>query len=285
MMSRRGFTLIELLVVIAVLIIIAGIIFPVFSQAREKARRISCLSNTKQIGLAFHMYVQDWDEVMPMSDDFGLGPNGTRDERAWFWRNRTWPGSPIQGAFMYWGDKLAPYIKSHGDSVLPGGGTGNYGPLQRCPDQATWYTGYAYNIQLGYFPGDQLDPDNPRTGPIYEGVPLGSVNRPADLIALVDNSIAYSWIRQNLEWPHAWAYLYSYRYYPRLGIDDESPWSCLSMYDWPASADRTGRPYVGAPSGRHSGGVNIVFVDGHSKFIRTGKSFCDLDKIAYPGAP
>src|SRR5580704_9580530 len=66
--SRRvagnGFTLIELLVVIAIIAILAAILFPVFAQAREKARAISCLSNTKQMGLAAIMYTQDYDETL-----------------------------------------------------------------------------------------------------------------------------------------------------------------------------------------------------------------------------
>jgi len=62
---RPGFTLIELLVVIAIIAILAAILFPVFAQARDKARQAACLSNCKQIGLALQMYSQDYDETMP----------------------------------------------------------------------------------------------------------------------------------------------------------------------------------------------------------------------------
>jgi prepilin-type N-terminal cleavage/methylation domain-containing protein/prepilin-type processing-associated H-X9-DG protein len=64
MRMSRGFTLIELLVVIAIIAILAAILFPVFARAREKARQTACLSNTKQVALACHMYFMDYDEAL-----------------------------------------------------------------------------------------------------------------------------------------------------------------------------------------------------------------------------
>ena len=66
--ARRGFTLIELLVVIAIIAILAAILFPVFAQAREAARKTQCVSNLKQLGTAITLYTQDYDEIYPMAN-------------------------------------------------------------------------------------------------------------------------------------------------------------------------------------------------------------------------
>ena len=91
--TKKGFTLIELLVVIAIIAILAAILFPVFARARENARRSSCSSNIKQIGLGFQQYIQDYDERFPLVA--GGGATGTA-------------GNLTQG----WAIQLQPYLKS-----------------------------------------------------------------------------------------------------------------------------------------------------------------------------
>ncbi|MBC8104071.1 MAG: prepilin-type N-terminal cleavage/methylation domain-containing protein, partial [Cytophagales bacterium] len=96
--SRSGFTLIELLVVIAIIAILAAILFPVFAQAREKARGIACLSNCKQIGTAQMMYMQDNDEIIM------------------FWRNVPTSRTLDEQVRGSWVNIIQPYMKSGGDS-------------------------------------------------------------------------------------------------------------------------------------------------------------------------
>src|SRR5262245_218992 len=95
--NRRGFTLIELLVVIAIIAILAAILFPVFAQAREKARQATCASNLKQITLGVLMYVQDYDETFPVWD------------------------SAVATA-LDWPDQVQPYIKNKQVSGCPDAG-------------------------------------------------------------------------------------------------------------------------------------------------------------------
>lgn len=83
-LTRTGFTLIELLVTIAIIAILAAILFPVFARAREKARQASCMSNLKQMGIAFMMYSQDYDERMcPFNYDVDVTGDGVVDYMTW----------------------------------------------------------------------------------------------------------------------------------------------------------------------------------------------------------
>jgi prepilin-type N-terminal cleavage/methylation domain-containing protein len=103
---RRGFTLIELLVVIAIIAILAAILFPVFAQAREKARQTACTSNLKQIGTAFYLYSQDYDECLPDRRDLKASlPGGYMP-----WAN--WPTSDPRGGWAV--VVLDPYLKNGG---------------------------------------------------------------------------------------------------------------------------------------------------------------------------
>ena len=122
--SNHGFTLIELLVVIAIIAILAAILFPVFARVRENARRSSCQSNLKQLGLGLMQYSQDYDEALPVGDMRGLGqtrgPSGVNPPR-------------LCGAG--WGGRIFPYVKS--------------AQVYQCPSALKRITaGYAYNYGI-----------------------------------------------------------------------------------------------------------------------------------------
>jgi prepilin-type N-terminal cleavage/methylation domain-containing protein len=136
--SGAAFTLIELLVVIAIIAILAAILFPVFAKAREKARQAACLSNTKQLGTAFMMYAQDYDETMP-AVWFGNDPG-----QSWPWA--VWPGSvDWNGVFTH---AVMPYMKNRGILQCPSGTNNNR--WSGTNGISYGYSEYIYNSGQGY---------------------------------------------------------------------------------------------------------------------------------------
>ncbi len=125
MSHRRGFTLIELLVVIAIIAILAAILFPVFARARAKAQQNNCLSNVKQICLAWLTYTSDYDQRIPG------GCNGAD--------TCTWGGS-------YLGSYLKPYLKNQQILLCPSTSTAPITWNSGCGSaDPIWYTDYLYN--------------------------------------------------------------------------------------------------------------------------------------------
>jgi prepilin-type N-terminal cleavage/methylation domain-containing protein/prepilin-type processing-associated H-X9-DG protein len=165
----KAFTLIELLVVIAIIAIIAAILFPVFAQAREKARQISCVSNLKQLGTAWLMYVQDNDEEACPSYYYSADGNISY---GWNFTQNFASGAVTPGL-------LDPYEKS--------------GPVNACPDWTgtNWglqYNGYAYNAT--YIGSDAL-----YAGTCYDTVnqcappaKLAQIQTPASTVLIADGA-------------------------------------------------------------------------------------------------
>ncbi len=168
--TKRGFTLIELLVVIAIIAILAAILFPVFAQARAKARSIACLSNVKQIGTAFAMYVQDYDETTPSGRGGG-----------WEWWTELYPYFKSLD-LLYCPDRTdgGPFTRGSGTNGLSSG-----------PYQLRRYPGYGYNWgPIGWRGGGlllQQQPDPARPGSNHiPGVSLAAIDTPAETFSFGD---------------------------------------------------------------------------------------------------
>jgi prepilin-type N-terminal cleavage/methylation domain-containing protein/prepilin-type processing-associated H-X9-DG protein len=166
-MKRSGFTLIELLVVIAIIAILAAILFPVFARAREKARQTSCLSNHKQLGLAWIMYGSDYDErAAPMNSGHPtLG--------------RIWTQSILQ-----------PYVKNWNVWECP---SYNNAAKGTCEDRTRYGIGYNWSSYNGTY-GDQGWLQNRK---------IGSIERPAELVVMLDASCMGGGAYYNFSWT-AW---------------------------------------------------------------------------------
>jgi prepilin-type N-terminal cleavage/methylation domain-containing protein len=199
MRSRdSGFTLIELLVVIAIIAILAAILFPVFAQARDKARQTTCLSNAKQIGLGVSMYAQDYDEILPIGGHGGVLPNR-------------------------WHGMILPYIKNGGDAAGVRGEAGVF----VCPSRPTFprspahQRGYGCNANLMGWGGDGIRP--PASQPAHS---IAEIANPAGTWVIVEGSsitvpAATPGSPQNLD-PEVW---------PRFE-DRRADWQILPPGGW-----------------------------------------------------
>lgn len=235
MKRRSGFTLIELLVVIAIIAILAAILFPVFAQAREKARTISCLSNAKQMGTAIMMYAQDFEEAIVPWISCGAAQgcgSPTRVERLWV-------------------GKLQPYIKNGGQN----GPTG----LFKDPGYSDTKLMEAANSVDCDGPGG-LDDYFP---PTERWADYGIAWHQADMVGSGTQADPY-W-----QYPGSYAYPPAYNPVTRALAEIKRPAETALVTD---GITIVGGGYFVITFGceaaaMHTGGGNHVFLDGHAKWL------------------
>jgi len=259
---RSAFTLIELLVVIAIIAILAAILFPVFAQAREKARAITCVSNQKQIGLALLQYVQDYDEYLPMAQ-YADSTAVNHD----------------------WGAEVQPYIKN-GLIVTAGYRTGQ-GGVWSCPSFPTVQDdNYGINDQLSPTAGEM-------SGAGYHVNSIAAIDEPAAKIIVLekgqshDGGSAYPiFFSEEDSWEFNGYFDNSGNCTGGTGDDNSA-----SSFDWDdplgptASAATLAAGWEGpggSPRFRHQSQCTSLFCDGHVKPIRKSQmSWCKY--IYVPG--
>jgi prepilin-type N-terminal cleavage/methylation domain-containing protein/prepilin-type processing-associated H-X9-DG protein len=251
-----AFTLIELLVVIAIIAILAAMVFPVFAQAREKARHTGCLTNERQLGLALLQYAQDWDETLPSGLDRNeAGNKGNRD-------GRVWPGQGWAGAcFAYY--KSPDLLRCPSDDTRPDS------PLNLV-------VSYGYNINLVSGEEDKGAEDKKDEKPT--GVPLAALAGPSRTVLLFEVSNVWANVREPREGANIPADQGKHFSSSANGLDNR----LYAQKDWSTSHENqyaTG--YLGgrlppdpqktqfrSREGRHNGGSNFLLADGHVKWLR-----------------
>lgn len=175
--AKRAFTLIELLVVIAIISILAAILFPVFARARENARRTSCLSNMKQIGLGLMQYTQDYDERYPLSSycnnsgcsDADVAVPNTPSS---FFRPYAGGG---YGNHQTWMDFIYPYVKSIQLFVCPSSKA-----VKTTPSYGYSRAFSNYSVVSGNMTGTNMSPNIP--------ISMSVVTRPSEVLVIAEQA-------------------------------------------------------------------------------------------------
>lgn len=264
--NKRAFTLIELLVVIAIIAILAAILFPVFAQARDKARQTTCLSNMKQIGLGMMQYVQDYDETYPRQKFFyGPGANvvgqlpgddGPRQD----WAGIT-PHMVIEPYVKNGYQMMNGFAKNGGKAKAPAGG------LWICPSQPwadTWRT-YSFHESL-FAPYQNGENGNFK----LDSVTMAQVGSPSALIMMSENGVTDGWNTAGETMSSDWWQHGGEQWPPQFEGANSG-----AKYDRdPTRAEVTAGTvdwHFGAlPRYRHNRTANFIFADGHVKAIPKG---------------
>ena len=245
---RAGFTLIELLVVLAIISLLAAILFPVFAQAREKARQAACLSNTRQIGLGLMEYVQDYDEALPLGGYFFNKPGG---QSRWFRDIHPY----VQNVDVYnCPDLPDDKYKAVFDPATNPASTyfGHPGP--------TLGGGYGINFNLiGFYPSaTQRDSetlsgikDTSGTFLVSEAAQCGVGRTGKDIMTGPDNA-------NPAKWPDY-----------QTGASDSEVQPPTSFTSDTVLQYTMSSPFINTrrrPLARHNNGLNIIYCDGHAKW-------------------
>jgi prepilin-type N-terminal cleavage/methylation domain-containing protein/prepilin-type processing-associated H-X9-DG protein len=253
--ARQGFTLIELLVVIAIIAILAAILFPVFAQAREKARSTQCLSNARQQGTAIQMYKQDFDETFPMAYYYNNDNSGA-------------------GGYTQWSFLIQPYTKNLGLFVCPSDPTKGHPPTNTFDNQVP---------RISYSANAAIMPRKRRTVDPARVVNDAQLIAPADEILIAeatsypscynDTSSASGTANKSHRSTHgvtlAGGGKFTGESEPQgVALDAITPTQASSQLLQCRTAPGTQYAHiVYTQPDRHSNGANYTFADGHSKWM------------------